>query len=165
MTAATYNGDGQRESDTIGGTVSDFVWNTVGTLPKVIMDSSNAYIYTNYVAPTEQVSLATGAITYLLADRLGSVRGAINSAGALTGTASYDAWGNPNPQGGLSSATPFGFAGALVRLCAMAARASQAALAVKTPDGAWASGPSVRSAKTVSVRGKRRWAYGGGPPE
>jgi RHS repeat-associated protein len=39
-----------------------------------------------------------------------SVRGTVNSAGSLTGTTSYDAWGNPETSGGLT-ATPFGLAG------------------------------------------------------
>jgi RHS repeat-associated protein len=75
------------------------------------MDSGNAYIYGTGVAPIEQVNLSTGATTYLVTDSLGSVRGTVNSSGALTGTASYDAWGNPQATGGLIATTPFGFAG------------------------------------------------------
>jgi RHS repeat-associated protein len=111
MTAATYDGDGMRASDTIGGSTNSFTWMTAGTQPKVIMDSDSAYIYTNFIAPTEQVNLATGTITYLVADALGSVRGAVSASGALTGTTSYDAWGNPTTSGGLAAVTPFGFAG------------------------------------------------------
>jgi hypothetical protein len=45
------------------------------------------------------------------------------------------------------------------RLCAMAAKASQTALAGKDPGGRWASGPSVQSAKTCSVIAwSRCWA-------
>jgi RHS repeat-associated protein len=111
MTAATYNGDGHRATDTTGGTTQDFTWDTVSQVPQVLTDSTNAYIYTGGNAPTEQVNLATGAITYLVADSLGSVRGTINNSGALAGTTSYDAWGNPQTSGGLTAATPFGFAG------------------------------------------------------
>jgi RHS repeat-associated protein len=75
------------------------------------MDSINAYIYDNSGTPLEQVNLSTGTVTYLNADLLGSVRGAVNSSGTVTGTTSYDAWGNPMTTGGLSSTTPFGFAG------------------------------------------------------
>jgi RHS repeat-associated protein len=111
MTAAEYNGNGLRSSDTIGGVTSAFTWQTEGSLPKVIMDGANAYIYGNYIAPAEQVSLTTGAISYLITDSLGSVRGVIGSTGTLAGTASYDAWGNPEANGGLTATTPFGFAG------------------------------------------------------
>jgi RHS repeat-associated protein len=57
------------------------------------------------------ISFCSGTVTYLVADLLGSVRGAVNSSGALTGATSYDALGNTLTAGGLSSTTPFGFAG------------------------------------------------------
>ena len=62
-------------------------------------------------APAEQVNLSTGTVTYLVGDLLGSVRGTVSSSGTLTATTSYDAWGNPATTGGLTSATPFGYAG------------------------------------------------------
>jgi len=109
MTAATYDGNGLRASATTGSGTQNFTWDAAGNL---LMDSTNAYLYTHSTAPpTEQVNLATGTITYLVADSLGSVRGTINSSGTLTGTTSYDAWGNPAVSGGLTATTPFGFAG------------------------------------------------------
>ena len=116
MTSASYNGDGLRQASsstpTGGSAVSQsYVWNVQGSLPQVLMDGTNAYVYASGVAPTEQVNLATGAITYLVTDSLGSVRGLVSSSGSLTGTASYDAWGNPESAGGLAATTPFGFAG------------------------------------------------------
>jgi RHS repeat-associated protein len=87
------------------------VWNDVSTLGQVLMDSGNAYVYTGGVAPAEQVNLATGSLTYLVTDSLGSVRGVVNTSGMLTATTSYDAWGNPETTGGLSLSTPFGFTG------------------------------------------------------
>jgi RHS repeat-associated protein len=117
MTAATYDGNGVRATTTVtppGGsaTAQDFVWDAVGSVPLLLMDSANAYIYGGSTAPVEQVNLDTGTVTYLAADSLGSVRGTVSSAGALTGTAAYDAWGNPQTPGGLTATTPFGFAGA-----------------------------------------------------
>jgi RHS repeat-associated protein len=111
MTAATYDGDGLRATATYGASTQDFVWNDVSTLPQVLMDSGNAYIYTGGTAPAEQVNLATGSATYLVTDSLGSVRGMVNSSGTLTAATSYDAWGNPETTGGLSLSTPFGYAG------------------------------------------------------
>jgi RHS repeat-associated protein len=35
----------------------------------------------------------------------------VNSSGSLTGSTSYDAWGNPSSAGGLTASTPFGYAG------------------------------------------------------
>ncbi|HET8823335.1 MAG TPA: RHS repeat-associated core domain-containing protein, partial [Thermoleophilaceae bacterium] len=71
----------------------------------------DAYIYGPENAPIEQVNLTDGTITYLVSDRLGSVRGTVNAAGSLTQSTSYDAWGNPQTSDGLSGLTPFGYAG------------------------------------------------------
>jgi RHS repeat-associated protein len=116
MTAADYNGNGLRTSTTItpaGGSAvtQNYVWNTTGPTPQIIMDGTNAYIYASGVAPSEQVNLTTGSVAYLVVDGVGSVRGIVNSSGSLTATTSYDAWGNPDTVGGLTASTPFGFAG------------------------------------------------------
>jgi RHS repeat-associated protein len=112
MSSAVYDGNGMRASTTItaaGGSpvTADYVWDG----DDLLMDSTNAYIYAGGTAPAEQVSLASGAVTYLSTDALGSVRGTVNSSGTLTGSTSYDAWGNPEIAGGLTSITPFGYAG------------------------------------------------------
>ncbi len=116
MSGAAYDGNGLRASTTItpaGGSpvTQGYVWNTIPQVPQLIMDGTSAYIYDGGLAPAEQVNLATGTITYLITDSLGSVRGTVNSAGTLTGTTSYDAWGNPQTPGGLTATTPFGYAG------------------------------------------------------
>jgi RHS repeat-associated protein len=116
MSAATYDGDGMRISSTVtpaGGsaTTQTYLWDTSAAMPHLVMDSTNAYIYGPANAPVEQVSLTSGGITYLVPDRLGSVRGAVNESGSLTNSTSYDAWGNPKTSGGLTSSTPFGYAG------------------------------------------------------
>jgi RHS repeat-associated protein len=112
MTAATYDGNDMRASSTTtpsGGSAvtQNYVWSG----DNLLMDSASAYIFTGGTAPAEQVNLASGAITYLVTDSLGSVRGIVNSSGALTGTTNYDAWGNPETTGGLTATTPFGYAG------------------------------------------------------
>jgi RHS repeat-associated protein len=112
MSGATYDGDGLRASATFtpanGSAVTEnYTWDG----NRLLMDSADAYIYGDGTAPEEQVNLSTGAITYLVTDALGSVRGTVNSGGALTAATSYDAWGNPMTAGGLSAVTAFGFAG------------------------------------------------------
>jgi trimeric autotransporter adhesin len=111
MTAATYDGTGLRASAITGSGSQAFTWNTTGQIPQLLMDSTNAYICGTGLAPAEQVNLSTGTISYLVADSLGSVRGTVSGAGALTATTAYDAWGNPETTGGLSATTPFGYAG------------------------------------------------------
>lgn len=111
MTSASYDGNGLRATATTGAATQTFVWDTVAPTPQLIMDSGNAYIYCGGFVPAEQVNLSSGAITYVVTDLLGSIRGAVNNSGTLTGTTNYDAWGNPESPGGLTATTPFGFAG------------------------------------------------------
>jgi RHS repeat-associated protein len=116
MTPAAYDGDGLRQSTTItptGGAAltQDYTWDAQGDLPRLLMDGTNAYIYANGTAPAEQVNLASGAITYLVEDSLGSVRGAVSSTGTLVANTGYGAWGIPMAPGGLTTTTPFGYAG------------------------------------------------------
>ena len=116
MTTATYDGDGRRTSAAstpTGGSSStqNFVWDTTASVPQVLMDATNAYLYGPSGTPFEQINLSTGAPTYLVADALGSVRAVVGSTGSLTASTSYDAWGNPETSGGLSAETPVGFAG------------------------------------------------------
>ncbi|MCU1492252.1 MAG: hypothetical protein JWO62_16, partial [Acidimicrobiaceae bacterium] len=116
MTASSYNGEGLRTSATAtpsGGSSSTqaFVWNTLGSVPQLLMDGKNAYLYGPGPTPIEQVNLSSGTIQYLASDALGSVRGVVSSTGALTASTAYGAYGNPETTGGLTSYTPFGFAG------------------------------------------------------
>jgi RHS repeat-associated protein len=111
LSAASYNGDGLRESATTGSGTQAFDWNLTTPVPQLLMDSASAYIYAAGPGPSEQVNLSTGTVSYLVSDLLGSIRGVVSGSGALTATTSYDAFGNPLTSGGLSSYTPFGFAG------------------------------------------------------
>jgi len=116
MSSATYNGEGLRTSSTItpsggGATTQNFTWNATTLVPNLLMDSTNAYIYGTSGTPFEQVNLSSGAIHYLVDDSLGSVRGVVSSSGTLAASTSYDAWGNAQTSGGLTSYTPFAFTG------------------------------------------------------
>ena len=114
--ATCYDGDGLRQTLSTSNTsctspTNTFTWDVSGTLPRLLTDSTNAYIYGPSNTPIEQVNLTSGTMTYLTSDLLGSVRGTINTSGTLTASTSYDAWGNPQTTGGLTSSTPFGYAG------------------------------------------------------
>jgi RHS repeat-associated protein len=116
MSSATYDGDGLRASETstpTGGSpsVQSFVWDAESSTPKLLVDSNAAYVFAGNGTPAEQVDLATGAVDYLVADSLGSVRGVATATGTLSASTDYDAWGNAETVGGLTSYTPFGFAG------------------------------------------------------
>jgi RHS repeat-associated protein len=116
MSAASYDGGGLRVSATTtpsGGsaTTQGFVWDVTAQRPSLLMDSAAAYIYGPAGTPVQQVNLAAGTVTYLVSDALGSVRGVVSPSGSLTASTAYDAWGNPETAGGLTSYTPFGYAG------------------------------------------------------
>jgi hypothetical protein len=48
--------------------------------------------------PVSSANAASSAF-HLVSDALGSVRGVVNSTGALAASTSYDAWGNPQTTG------------------------------------------------------------------
>jgi len=115
-TSASYEGGGVRASVTTtpsGGSSSTqhFTWDEAGSNPQLLMDSTNAYVYGPGSTPIEQVNESSGNFEYLICDTLGSVRGVVSSSGSLTASTSYDAWGNPESSGGLTSYTSIGFAG------------------------------------------------------
>jgi RHS repeat-associated protein len=114
ITAATYDGDGLRTAITTssGSEGSQgFIWDESSTIPDLLMDGTNAYIYGSAGTPIEQVNFSSGTASYLVADALGSARGVVSETGSLTASTNYDAWGNPETSGALTSYTPFGFAG------------------------------------------------------
>ena len=114
----TYNPQGLRQQESSPLGIEYFNWNTQSSTPQLITDGQNAYIYGPQGtplgnAPIEQIPLADsstpGSSTYLFSDPEG-VRITFNSIGTITAGASYDAYGNVIA-GGLSSVTPFGYAG------------------------------------------------------
>ncbi len=116
MTSATYNGEGLRtlasfSSASSGTTTEHYIYNQSTSLPELLTDSTNAYIYNSSIAPFEQVNLTTGVTTYLITDATGSARAVMSEEGKIEATTNYDAYGNPTTKEGLSSYTPFGFAG------------------------------------------------------
>jgi RHS repeat-associated protein len=104
----TYNGDGLRMSKTVAGTGEAFTYDIAQGLPLVIQDGSTNYVTGPGGLPLEQIQGSTA--TYYQQDQLGSTRALTNQSGAVVGTATYDAYGNPTaPTTGAT--TPFGYAG------------------------------------------------------
>jgi RHS repeat-associated protein len=75
-------------------------------------DSDHSYIYGPSSTPIAQVDDTSGAIEYLHADALGTPRAITNSAGTVTGTQSFDAYGTQTASSDTAS-TVFGFTGNL----------------------------------------------------
>ena len=104
-----YNGDGLRATTTTGGTTTRFTWDTNGTLPLLLSDGDNSYIYGPYGTPIATIDPA-GNIEYHHHDQLGSIRASTDINGNPTETRTYDAYGDLTGTTGTPT-TPFGYAG------------------------------------------------------
>ena len=105
----TYDGTGLRASQTISGTTSYLAWNMSSGLPLILNDGTNSYIYGSDGLPIEQISSA-GTVTYLHHDQQGSTRLLTGSTGTVTGSTTFDAYGNKTGSTGTST-TPLGYDG------------------------------------------------------
>ena len=103
-----YNGEGLRASQTISGTTTNLAWDTTESLPLILSDETNSYIYGPGGIPVEQVS-SGGTVTYLHHDQQGSTRLLTGTAGTVTGKCTYGAYGTPTCEG--AATTPLGYDG------------------------------------------------------
>ncbi len=103
----TYNGEGLRTSETIGGTTNYLAWdNAEASIPLLLSNGSYSFIYGPGGVPVEQIS-SGGTVTYLHHDQQGSTRLLTGSTGAVTGKCTYGAFGAPACEG--ASTTPLGY--------------------------------------------------------
>lgn len=104
-----YDGDGLRASKTVLGTARGFTWDVAGGLPMLLLDGTTAYVYGPGGLPVSQIA-ASGAVTYLHHDQLGSTRGLTDSSGAVSAAYTYDPFGTLAASTGTAT-SPLGFAG------------------------------------------------------
>ncbi len=104
-TQFSYNGDGDRVSQTINGVITRYAFDPVG-LTQVLVETTGAQSK-RYVPDLAQFS--AGAWAYQLPDGLGSVRQLTDPAGQITLLQNYDPFGNVLQQVG--SASVFGYTG------------------------------------------------------
>jgi RHS repeat-associated protein len=105
----TYDGNGLRVSQTISGTTSYLAWEMTESLPVILNDGTNSYIYGPSGLLAEQISSA-GTVSYLHHDQQGSTRLLTGSTGTVTGSTTFDAYGNKAGSTGTST-TPLGYDG------------------------------------------------------
>lgn len=89
-------------------TTSQLTWDTNGSLPMVLSDGSNDYLYGPSGEPVEQIALSSSTPTYLSYSSSNDTWLATNTAGDQTGFWGYDAFGT------LAFGTPassFGYSG------------------------------------------------------
>ncbi len=91
-----------------GAENAQLVWDSNGSLPQILTDGTNDYIYGPNNEPVEQVNLSSSTPTYLTYTPSDSSRLATNNAGQQVAFWRYDAFGN------LATGTPdspFGYSG------------------------------------------------------
>jgi RHS repeat-associated protein len=105
-----YNGDGLRTSETISGTTTYLAWDLTESLPLILNDGVNSYIYGPGGLPIEQINNGSGTVLYLHHDQQGSTRLLTGSTGKTEATFTYDPYGNKTGSTGTST-TPMGYDG------------------------------------------------------
>ena len=105
----SYNGDRLRASQTIGGTAHYLTWDMTGSLPLILNDGANSYIYGPNDLPVEQID-SEGHVLFLHHDQQGSTRMLTDTSGTVKATMTYDAYGNLTGHTGTST-TPLGYDG------------------------------------------------------
>lgn len=104
-----YADGGLRASKTISGAKTTFTWDRTGEEPKLLSDGTINYVYGPDGHLLEQIG-ATGTVTYVHHDQLGSTRLLTSSSGAKVGTYNYDAYGAVVAKTG-SATTPLQYTG------------------------------------------------------
>jgi RHS repeat-associated protein len=104
-TTYTYNGLGDRLSQTVGSQTTNYALDLNAGLTQVLDDGSNTYTY-----GLGRISQTDTTTEYFLGDALGSVRQLTDPAGDITLAKSYDPYGNVLSISG-SGTSPFAFTG------------------------------------------------------
>jgi RHS repeat-associated protein len=104
-----YDGTLLRASQNISGATTFLVWDCTESVPLILNDGTNSYIYGPGGVPVEQVS-GSGTALYLHHDQQGSTRLLTGSSGKSEAAATYDAYGSKTGSTGTAT-TPLGYDG------------------------------------------------------
>jgi RHS repeat-associated protein len=95
----------------------NYTWDTLASVPLLLTDGAQAYVYGIGGTPLEQVALDDGGVDYLHTDLIGSVIATTDTAGQVTSEADYDVYGVAEALTGrvpCAELTRFGYAGEYV---------------------------------------------------
>ena len=106
LSSYTYNGLGDRLSQTVNSTTTNYVLDLNAGLTQVLADGTNTYLYGN----GRIGELQPGGFAYHLGDALGSVRQLTDSGGGVRLARSFEAYGNTLNSNGTGTTT-FAFTG------------------------------------------------------
>jgi RHS repeat-associated protein len=105
-----YDGGGLRASQTISGTTTFLAWDTSQSLPLLLNDGANSFIYGPGGLPVEQINNTTEKVQYLHHDQQGSTRLLTGSTGTVEGAYTYGPYGATEGHTGTAT-TPLGYDG------------------------------------------------------
>ena len=103
------DGNGLRQSRTVGSTTQQFLWDPNHAIPLLLDDGNYSYLYATGTTPIVQIDDTTGAIEYLHADNVGSVRTITDNTGTVVSTTDYTPYGALDTHSGTRSSA-FGYA-------------------------------------------------------
>jgi RHS repeat-associated protein len=110
----TYDGDGNRVSETVGSNVTDFIWDPFGQYPQLALEENGSGgLISRFIYGDGPVAMQTaGNKTYFYhLDPLGSVTEITGSTGAVVAAYHYDGFGNVTTSGANPPANPLLFQG------------------------------------------------------
>ena len=92
----TYNDSDDRTSETVGDQTTTFLNDPNQAYDQVLEEyAENGVLAATYIRGIDLLfEDQSGVLSYYVSDNLGSTRALTNSAGAVTDTYSYDAYGN-----------------------------------------------------------------------
>jgi RHS repeat-associated protein len=112
-----YDADGRRVKQTVGTAVTNYLWDEQSPYGDVVAETDGSgAIQASYVLGGSELlaqvrgSVAGATASYPLPDGQGSVRALANSAGTITDTYRYDAYGNQTSSSG-TTPNPYRYAG------------------------------------------------------
>ena len=99
----TYSGHGLRMAKTVNSTTQQMLWDQTGTIPLLLSDGTNDYIYGPQNLPLEQINNTTGTIGWYHHDQHGSTRALTNNTGTVISTTTYSPYGQATTTTGTPS--------------------------------------------------------------
>lgn len=97
----TYDGDSLRASKTVSATTTNFTWDESGSMPMLLQDGADNYLYGPAGEPTARIT-STGTTTWINQDQIGSTRLLTDSTGTKVGDYSYSTYGTTLAHTGVS---------------------------------------------------------------
>jgi len=106
----TTASNGLRQTRTKSGSTSFFLWNVNASVPQLLSDGAQWYVYGAERTPLAQIDRTSGTTVYLHSDLIGSVRLLTTSTGSTAGANTFDPFGKRTVHTGTSDSS-IGFAG------------------------------------------------------